>query len=436
MNICVIGTGYVGLVAGTCFAESGNDVICVDVVEEKIEMLNKGQIPIYEPELDDLIERNAKEHRLTFSTDLDYGINNSKIIFIAVGTPQDRDGSADLQYVLTVAAQIGQTMNEYKIVVTKSTVPVGTAEKVRKAIKENTDLPFDVVSNPEFMKEGAAIDDFMKPDRVVIGTDSEKVAEVMRELYAPFVRTEKPIMVMDIKSAELTKYASNAFLATKISYMNQIARLAEAVGADVYHVRRGVGSDSRIGYPFLFPGVGYGGSCFPKDVKALIHTGAEVGEEMSIVKAVDELNEKQKRTILDKVVDRFGEDLSGKTFAVWGLSFKPQTDDMREAPSIITIEGLLERGAKVKAYDPAAMTTAKEIFQDRIELFDKNYDCLIGADALLIITEWNEFRRPNYERIKELLNNPIIFDGRNLFTLSKLKELGFEYYCVGRPPVK
>ena len=436
MNLCVIGTGYVGLVAGTCFAESGNDVICVDVVKEKIEMLQKGQIPIYEPELDVLVERNSKEGRLTFSTDLESAVNNSKIIFIAVGTPQDRDGSADLQFVLTVAAQVGRAMKGYKIVVTKSTVPVGTAEKVRKTIKENTDIPFDVVSNPEFMKEGAAIDDFMKPDRVVIGTDSEEVGEIMRELYAPFVRTEKPIMIMDIKSAELTKYAANALLATKISYMNQISRLAEAVGADVYHVRRGVGSDSRIGYQFLFPGVGYGGSCFPKDVKALIHTGVEVNEDMSIVKAVDELNEKQKRSLLDKVIARFGEDLTGKTFAVWGLSFKPQTDDMREAPSIVTIEGLLERGAKVKAHDPAAMETAKEIFADRVELLDKNYDCLIDSDALIVVTEWNEFRRPNYERIKELLKRPVIFDGRNLYTPDKLKELGFEYYCIGRPPVK
>lgn len=436
MNLCVIGTGYVGLVAGTCFAESGNDVICVDVVKEKIEMLQKGQIPIYEPELDVLVERNSKEGRLTFSTDLESAVNNSKIIFIAVGTPQDQDGSADLQFVLTVAAQVGRAMKDYKIVVTKSTVPVGTAEKVRKTIKESTDIPFDVVSNPEFMKEGAAIDDFMKPDRVVIGTDSDKVGEIMRELYAPFVRTEKPIMIMDIKSAELTKYAANALLATKISYMNQISRLAEAVGADVYHVRRGVGSDSRIGYQFLFPGVGYGGSCFPKDVKALIHTGVEVNEDMSIVKAVDELNEKQKRSLLDKVITRFGEDLTGKTFAVWGLSFKPQTDDMREAPSIVTIEGLLERGAKVKAHDPAAMETAKEIFADRIELLDKNYDCLIDSDALIVVTEWNEFRRPNYERIKELLKRPVIFDGRNLYTPDKLKELGFEYYCIGRPPVK
>ena len=433
MNICVIGTGYVGLVAGTCFAESGNDVICVDVDEAKIAMCQRGEIPIFEPELDILLQRNAKEGRLNFSTDLETGVRQSKIIFIAVGTPQDKDGSADLKYVLQVAGSIGKAMEDYKIVVTKSTVPVGTAEKVRTAIREQTDIPFDVVSNPEFMKEGAAVNDFLKPDRVVIGTDSDKVAEVMRELYAPFVRTENPIMIMDIKSAELTKYASNALLATKISFMNEIARLSEMVGADVYHVRRGVGSDRRIGYPFLFPGVGYGGSCFPKDVKALIRTGSENDLDMTIIRAVDELNEVQKGVLVKKVVSRFGEDLSGKTFGIWGLSFKPQTDDMREAPSIVTIEGLMARGAKIKAYDPAAMDMARSIFDDRIDLCTTNYDACEGADALIVITEWNEFRRPNYDRIKDLLKEPVIFDGRNIYTPDKLVEMGFEYHCIGRP---
>ncbi len=436
MNICVIGTGYVGLVAGTCFAESGNDVICVDVDREKIDKLQQGHIPIYEPELDEMVKRNYKEGRLAFTTDLGHGVKSSRIIFIAVGTPQDKDGSADLKYVLQVATQIGKEINGYKIIVDKSTVPVGTADKVRAAIGSQTKEKFDVVSNPEFMKEGAAVDDFLKPDRVVIGTDSQEAAAAMKELYSPFVRTEKPIMIMDIKSAELTKYAANALLATKISFMNQISRLAEKVGADVYHVRRGVGSDSRIGYQFLFPGVGYGGSCFPKDVKALIHTGAEHGCEMTIVKSVDELNLLHKKILLEKVVKRFGNDLSGMTFAIWGLSFKPQTDDMREAPSIDTINGLLERGAKIKAFDPEAMPVAKDIWGHRIELCQKNYQALDGSDALVVITEWNEFRRPNFERIKEALKRPVIFDGRNLYTPERLKELGFEYYCVGRPPVK
>lgn len=436
MNICVIGTGYVGLVAGTCFAESGNDVICIDIIKEKIEKLKKGEIPIYEPELDDLVIRNMKEGRLVFSTELAAAVQKSRIIFIAVGTPQDKDGSADLKYVLEVAASIGDAMDSYKIIVTKSTVPVGTAEKVRETVKAHTDIPFDMVSNPEFMKEGAAVMDFLKPDRVVIGTDSEKVGEVMRELYSPFVRTENPIMIMDIKSAELTKYASNALLATKISFMNEIARLSEMVGADVYSVRKGVGSDKRIGFQFLFPGVGYGGSCFPKDVKALIRTGEENGVDMSIIRSVDLLNEDQKSALIHKVVARFGEDLTGKTFAVWGLSFKPQTDDMREAPSIVTIEGLMARGAKIKAHDPAAMDVAKEIFGDRITLCDSNYEACEGADALIVITEWNEFRRPNYERIRQLLTHAVIFDGRNIYTSERLREEGFEYYCIGRPPVK
>jgi UDPglucose 6-dehydrogenase len=435
MNICVIGTGYVGLVAGTCFAESGNDVICVDIDQDKIDKLKHGVIPIFEPELEDLVVRNAKEGRLIFSTDVIGSIKASRIVFIAVGTPQDEDGSADLQHVLDAAKTIGQSIEHHTIIVDKSTVPVGTADKVREMVRSVTDIPFDVVSNPEFMKEGAAVTDFLKPDRVVIGTDSKKVAEIMSELYAPFVRTENPIMIMDIRSAELTKYASNALLATKISFMNEIARLAEKVGADVAAVRRGAGADKRIGYQFLFPGVGYGGSCFPKDVKALIHTAQESGMEMQVIQAVDRVNEEQKKKLIEKVVARFGNDLSGMTFAVWGLSFKPQTDDMREAPSVVTINGLLERGAKVMAHDPEAMEVAKGVFGDRIGFCESNYDACEGADALIVVTEWNEFRRPNYDRIKGLLKNPVIFDGRNIYTPEKMLELGFEYYCIGRPPV-
>lgn len=435
MEICVIGTGYVGLVAGTCFAESGNDVTCVDIDQDKIAMLNRGEVPIYEPELSELIERNREENRLTFTTDLAEAVHKSKLIFIAVGTPQDQDGAADLQHVLAVAEQIGRTMNGYKIVIDKSTVPVGTAEKVRNKIRQFTKHPFDVVSNPEFMKEGAAVQDFLKPDRVVIGTDKSDVADLMSELYAPFVRTENPIMIMDIPSAEMTKYASNALLATKISFINEIANLCEKVGADISNVRKGVGADRRIGYQFIFPGTGYGGSCFPKDVKALIRMGDENSYLMRVVKAVDDVNEAQKAILLRMVHDHFGPNLKDLTFGIWGLSFKPQTDDMREAPAITIINGLLEAGAKVKAHDPAAMNVARQIFEDKIEFVDMNYDAIADADALIVVTEWNEFRRPNFERMKQIMKRPIIFDGRNLYTPAKMKELNFTYYCIGRPKV-
>jgi len=437
MNVGVIGSGYVGLVAGTCFAESGNDVVCGDVNEEKIAMLNKGQIPIYEPGLEQMIETNAQAGRLHFTTNIIQCIQGSEVIFIAVGTPQDTDGSADLKYVLQVAETIGKCMNGPKIVVNKSTVPVGTADLVRAEIAKHTNLPFDVVSNPEFLKEGSAIDDFMKPDRVVIGTTSVEAAEVMRELYSPFVRTDNPILVMDNKSAEVTKYAANSLLATKITFMNEIANLCEQVGADVSQVRKGVGTDERIGPSFLFPGVGYGGSCFPKDVRALIRTGHEQEVDMSVIKAVDLANNAQKKRLTKKVISHFGEsNIKGKTFAVWGLAFKPKTDDMREAPSLTLIEDLLSMGAKVQAFDPEAMEVAKKMFQSQgspVSFCETSYDALEGADALVIVTEWNEFRRPNFTKMTQCLKSPIIFDGRNLFEPSKMSRLGFTYYSIGRP---
>jgi len=436
MNVGVIGSGYVGLVAGTCFAESGNDVVCADVNEEKIAMLNRGEIPIYEPGLEQMIATNAEAGRLQFSTDIIQCIQGSEVIFIAVGTPEDTDGSADLKYVLQVAEQIGKNMNGPKIVVNKSTVPVGTADLVRAEIEKHTSLPFDVVSNPEFLKEGSAIDDFMKPDRVVIGTSSVEAAEVMRELYSPFVRTDNPILVMDNKSAEVTKYAANSLLATKITFMNEIANLCEQVGADVAQVRKGVGTDARIGPSFLFPGVGYGGSCFPKDVRAMIRTGQENDVEMSVIKAVDFANNEQKKRLTKKVISHFGEsNIKGKTFAVWGLAFKPKTDDMREAPSLTIIQDLIKLGAKVQAFDPEAMEVAKKMFQSQgspIELSETSYDALNGADALIIVTEWNEFRRPNFTKMTQCLKSPIIFDGRNLFDPSKMSRLGFTYYSIGR----
>jgi len=435
MEICVIGTGYVGLVAGTCFAESGNDVMCVDIDKSKIDMLNRGEVPIFEPELAELIERNREDKRLHFTTKLADAIVKSQLIFIAVGTPQNEDGSADLQHVVDVAEQIGKAMNDYKIIINKSTVPVGTAEKVRKTVAKYTNHPFDVVSNPEFMKEGAAVQDFLKPDRVVIGADNQKVADIMCELYAPFVRTENPILVMDILSAEMTKYASNALLATKISFINEIANLCERVGADVAAVRKGVGSDKRIGFQFLFPGTGYGGSCFPKDIKALIRIGEEYSYPMRVIKAVDEVNEAQKLILLRMIYQYFGNSLKGLTFGIWGLAFKPQTDDMREAPSIEVIKELLKAGAKVQAHDPAAMNAAKQLFGDSIVLMETNYEAITDADALIIITEWNEFRRPNFERMKQLMKQPVIFDGRNLYAPERLKEQGFTYYCIGRPKV-
>jgi UDPglucose 6-dehydrogenase len=436
MKVTVVGTGYVGLVAGACLAETGNDVICADIVEEKVRRLQAGEIPIYEPGLEPLVARNAEAGRLSFTTDVEGAVKASDIIFIAVGTPPGEDGSADLQHVLDVAATIGRAMESEKIVITKSTVPVGTAAKVRSAVQAETDIPVHVCSNPEFLKEGAAVEDFMKPDRVVLGVDSEYAGEVLSQLYAPFVRTGNAILLMDIASAEITKYAANAMLATRISFMNMIARLCEVTGANVDMVRKGVGSDQRIGSSFLFPGLGYGGSCFPKDVKALVRTERELGVDASILESVEAVNEDQKGLILRWVTDRFGEDLSGKVFAIWGLAFKPNTDDMREAPSLVTIEGLLARGARVTAHDPEAMDEARTHYLgDRIEYRDRAYAALEGADALLIHTEWMPYRRPDFRRMASLLRQPVIFDGRNLYDPRVMVEMGFEYRSVGRAPV-
>ncbi|UFS69860.1 UDP-glucose/GDP-mannose dehydrogenase family protein [Geomonas sp. RF6] len=441
MKICVVGSGYVGLVAGTCFAESGNDVVCVDISEEKINGLKEGIIPIYEPGLKEMVLRNCEEGRLTFTTDIAAAVKDSLVNFIAVGTPPGEDGSADLQYVLGVARDIGRHMTGFRIVVDKSTVPVGTADKVRAAIAEElalrgVDYEFDVVSNPEFLKEGAAIDDFMKPDRVVIGTDNVRTAELMKELYSPFMRKSDRLIIMDIRSAEMTKYAANAMLATKITFMNQISNLCDKMGADVMAVREGIGSDSRIGYDFLFPGVGYGGSCFPKDVKALARTAEECNYDFILLKAVEEANERQKLVLPNKIEARLGsggaKPLEGKTFAVWGLSFKPRTDDMREAPSLTIISRLLELGAQVRAHDPEAIKEAQKHFGDRISYSHNMYDILKGADALVIITEWNEYRNPDFERIKNLLVNPLIFDGRNLYKPERIRSNGFEYQPIGR----
>ncbi|MGD8870515.1 MAG: UDP-glucose/GDP-mannose dehydrogenase family protein [Gemmatimonadota bacterium] len=432
MKIAVIGTGYVGLVAGACLSETGNDVICADIDEGKISRLNHGEIPIYEPGLEPLIENNLAAGRLTFTTDVPAAVKASEIIFIAVGTPPGEDGSADLQHVLAVAKTIGRAMEGETIVITKSTVPVGTARLVREAIEKETDHPVHVCSNPEFLKEGAAVDDFMKPDRVVIGVDSEYAGEVLSDLYSPFVRTGASILMMDVPAAEITKYAANSMLATRISFMNMIARLCEATGADVDAVRRGVGSDSRIGTSFLFPGIGYGGSCFPKDVKALVKTMNDLGIDASILQAVEDLNASQKLTMLQRLTERLGEDLSGKTIAVWGLAFKPNTDDMREAPSIVTIEGLVERGAKVVAHDPVAIDEARHHFGDRIEYVKTNYDALEGAAALVIHTEWHPYRHPDFDRMREAMAQPIIFDGRNLYDPESAAEEGFEYHSIGR----
>jgi UDPglucose 6-dehydrogenase len=441
MKICVVGTGYVGLVAGTCFAESGNDVICVDVDAAKIEGLTNGIIPIYEPGLKELVLRNSEEGRLSFTTDIVSAVKRSLVIFIAVGTPPGEDGSADLKYVLDVARDIGRHMESFKIVVDKSTVPVGTADKVRAAVADElaerkTSVEFDVVSNPEFLKEGAAIDDFMKPDRVVIGTDNVRTAEIMKELYAPFMRKTNRLIIMDIRSAEMSKYAANAMLATKISFMNQIANLCERMGADVAAVREGIGSDSRIGYDFLFPGVGYGGSCFPKDVKALVRTAEECSYDFVLLKAVEEVNERQKLVLSRKIEAHLGSgnarSLEGRTIALWGLSFKPRTDDMREAPSVVIIDRLLELGATVRAHDPVAIKEAKRIFGDRIAYSANHYDILQDADALAIVTEWNEYRNPDFDKVKEHLKSPLIFDGRNLYDPNRMKDAGFDYYPIGR----
>ena len=432
MKITVIGTGYVGLVAGACLADMGNDVICVDNNEDKLRKLEQGIIPIYEPGLEELVKSNVAENRLRFTSNIDNAVKESEVCFIAVGTPQGEDGSADLQYVLGVAKEIAKAMNGYKVIVDKSTVPVGTAKQVTELIKQYTKYDFDVVSNPEFLKQGNAVDDFLSPDRVVIGSNSEKATAIMQEIYAPFFRTGNRVIVMDVESAEMTKYASNSFLATKISFMNEIAQLCEKVGANAEMVRVGMSTDSRIGNKFLFPGLGYGGSCFPKDVKALIKTGADNGIDMNIIKSADETNKQQRQLFINKIIAKFGEDLTGRTFAVWGLAFKPKTDDMREAPAITIINDLLNRGAKVQAYDPKAMNSAKYHFQERITYAKSSYEALNNADALLLLTEWNEFRRPDMDRIKELLKEPVIFDGRNQYNMERTVQRGFEYVCVGK----
>ena len=433
MKICVIGTGYVGLVAGTCFAESGNEVSCVDIDENKVARLNAGEVPIYEPGLDELIQRNVTEGRLTFSTDVVSAVRESLVCFIAVGTPQgEHDGAPDMRYVHQAARDVGKAMDGYRIIVTKSTVPVGTAAALRKILAETTSHPFDVVSNPEFMKEGAAIEDFLKPDRVVIGTSSEKAGEIMKDLYSPFVRGGAPILVMDNASAEMTKYAANSLLAVKISFINEIANLCERVGADVSAVRQGIGTDRRLGMHFLYPGLGYGGSCFPKDVRAIIHTATEAGLEFPLLRSVDEINNRQKLRLFEKLSAHYDGKLSGLTIAIWGLAFKPRTDDMREAPSIGLVNDLLAAGCKVKVHDPEAMEVAKAVFKDSVEFCGKNYDALDGADALCVVTEWNEFRHPDFDRMKSLLKAPVIFDGRNLWEPRDMQGRGFTYYAIGR----
>jgi UDPglucose 6-dehydrogenase len=432
MRIAVVGTGYVGLVAGTCLAESGNNVTCVDIDEGKIAKLKGGAVPIYEPGLEELLRRNARDGRLQFTTDFAQGIPNSQVVFIAVGTPPGQNGEADLKYVLAAATSIGEHMTGYTVIVDKSTVPVGTARQVAEAIRKVTRHEFDVVSNPEFLKEGAAIEDFLRPDRVVIGSESRRAAEMMDEVYGPFVRTGNPILHMDVASAELTKYAANAMLATRISFMNEIANICSMVGANIDAVRRGIGSDVRIGSKFLFAGIGYGGSCFPKDVQAIVRTAAERGYDFRILKAVESVNESQKRLLVDRIQARFGKDLRGKRFAVWGLAFKPNTDDMREAPSVAVIQGLLDAGAKVTAFDPeAAEECKKHHLGDRIDYADVPMAALEGADALVLVTEWNEFRRPDFEAVKATLKSPVIFDGRNIYSRATLEKLGFEYFGVG-----
>ena len=432
MKIAVVGTGYVGLVTGTCFAETGNDVTCVDIDQKKVEKLSNGQITIYEPGLEKLFLRNVKEERLRFTTSLEEGIKDAEIIFLALPTPPGEDGSADLKYILGVADHLGKILKDYKVIVDKSTVPVGTAEKVHAAVAKNYKGEFDVVSNPEFLREGVAVDDFMKPDRVVIGAASDRARKLMGDLYAPFVRSGNPVIYMDVRSAELTKYAANSFLATKISFMNEVAQLCERLGADVDMVRRGIGSDDRIGKRFLFPGIGYGGSCFPKDVQALVKSSNEVDYDFRILNAVMDVNERQKLHLLPKIKKYFNNDLKGKKFAIWGLAFKPNTDDIREAPALYMIDELLKEGASVSVFDPEAMTNVKGVVGDKIHYSDNQYDCLEGADALIIATEWNEFRTPNFLKIVTGLKNKVIFDGRNLFEGDAVKELGFYYESVGR----
>ncbi|MES1198273.1 MAG: UDP-glucose/GDP-mannose dehydrogenase family protein [Chitinophagaceae bacterium] len=432
MKIAVVGTGYVGLVTGTCFAETGNDVTCIDIDVDKVNKLVKGEITIYEPGLEKLFLRNLKEDRLHFTTDLASGVKDATIIFLALPTPPGEDGSADLKYVLGVAEDLGKIITEYKVIIDKSTVPVGTAEKVHSIIAKNCRSEFDVVSNPEFLREGVAVDDFMKPDRVIIGTRSERAKQIMNELYAPFVRQGNPVIYMDERSAELTKYAANSFLATKISFMNEVATLCELLGADVDMVRRGIGSDERIGKRFLFPGIGYGGSCFPKDVHALVNSSKEVNYEFQILNAVMDVNEKQKLHFIPRIKKYFKNDLKGKRFALWGLAFKPNTDDIREAPALYMIDALLQEGATVCAFDPEAMKNVKSQLGNKIDYTDSQYEALKNADALIIATEWNEFRTPDFSKIAANLKNKVIFDGRNLFDLNKIRELGFHYESVGR----
>ncbi len=435
MKITVVGTGYVGLVTGTCFAETGNDVTCVDIDNAKINKLQNGEITIYEPGLEKIFLRNLKENRLHFTTDLAAGIKDAAIIFLALPTPPGEDGSADLKYILGVSADLGKILTEYKVIVDKSTVPVGTAEKVKAAIAENYTGEFDVVSNPEFLREGVAVDDFMKPDRVVIGTNSERARKLMGELYAPFVRQGNPVIYMDERSSELTKYAANSFLAVKISFMNEVARLCEKLGADVDMVRKGIGSDERIGKRFLFPGIGYGGSCFPKDVQALVKSSAEVNYDFEILNAVMKVNEDQKLHLIPGIKKYFNNNLKGKRFALWGLAFKPNTDDIREAPALYMIDALTNEGATICAFDPEAMKNVKSVVGDKIDYADNQYDTLKDADALIIATEWNEFRTPDFSKIAQSLKNKAIFDGRNLFDLAAIKELGFHYESVGRATI-
>ena len=440
MNISIVGTGYVGLVSGACLAETGAVVNCIDVNQSKIDSLNEGIMPIYEPGLEDLVKRNVQKERLFFKTKLAEVVNDSDAIFIAVGTPPDEDGSADLKYVLGVAREIGSNLDNYTVVVTKSTVPVGTAKKVKAAIQEELDkrgvsVEFDVASNPEFLKEGNAVDDFLKPDRIVIGVESEAAEKVLKRLYKPFVLNNHPIIVMDITSSEMTKYAANAMLATKISFINEVANLCEIVGADINLVRKGIGSDSRIGFKFLYPGVGYGGSCFPKDVQALIKTAKSYKCDLKILQAVEDANMFQKTVLFDKINNHFGGNLKGKTIAIWGLSFKPETDDMREAPSLVLINSLLENGVTVCAYDPIAMHETQRILGDKIKYCKDMYEALIGADALAVVTEWSEFRLPNFKVMEKLMNDKVLFDGRNIFDIEQLMDFKFQYYSIGKKPM-
>lgn len=440
MNVSIVGTGYVGLVSGACLAETGAVVNCIDVNQSKIDSLNNGIMPIYEPGLEDLVKRNVLKERLFFKTKLSEVVNDSDTIFIAVGTPPDEDGSADLKYVLGVAREIGQHLNQYTVVITKSTVPVGTAKKVKAAIQDELDkrglkFEFDVASNPEFLKEGNAVDDFLKPDRIVVGVESEKAEKVLKRLYKPFVLNNHPIFVMDITSSEMTKYAANSMLATKISFINEIANLCEIVGADINMVRKGIGSDSRIGNKFMYPGVGYGGSCFPKDVQALIKTAKSYDYDLKVLQAVEEVNKHQKTVLYNKIFNHFDGKLAGKTIALWGLSFKPETDDMREAPSLVLIESLLAHGAIVTAYDPIAMHETQRILGDKIKYCKDMYEAIIGADALAVVTEWSEFRLPNFKVMERLMNEKVLFDGRNIFDLEQIEEFGFQYHSIGRKSI-